>query len=220
MAFTLYYHPLSSYCHKVLVALYERGVDVDKRIVDLGDAGERAALQALWPFAKFPVLSDQRRGKDVAESSIIIEYVDQHCSGARKLIPEDREEALEVRFWDRVFDQYVHTPMQAIVLDRILGKNTEMAGERATMQTAYALIDARMKGRTWVAGQAFSMADCAAAPALFYANNVHPFAPGFEHLLAYYERLMARPSVAQVLLEAKPYWHMYPFQENLPQRFR
>lgn len=220
MSLTLYYHPLSSYCHKVLVALYEQGVFFEKRIVNLGDEADRAALQAMWPFTKFPVLRDSGRGKDVAESSIIIEYVDQHVGQQGRLIPDERDEALDVRFWDRVFDNYGQTPMQAIVLDRILGKNTDMAGERATLRTAYAMIDARMKGRSWVVGQAFSMADCAAAPALFYANNVEPFPPQLQHLIAYYERLMDRPSVAQVLDEAKPYWGMFPFAENLAERFR
>lgn len=220
MALTLYYHPLASFCHKVLIALYERGVAFDKRIIDLGDPGDRAALQSVWPFARFPVLGDSRRGRDVAESSIIIEYVDHYAPGTHTLIPGDWEEALDVRLWDRVFDGYVQVPMQAIVLDRILGSKGDMGRERETLGTAYALIDRRMQGREWAAGGAFSMADCAAAPALFYANTVHAFPPECAALVAYYERLMARPSVARVMEEARPYLGMYPFAENVEARFR
>ena len=220
MSLTLYYHPLSSFCHKVLVGLYEHGVYFEKREINLGDEADRATLTALWPFTKFPVLSDQRRGRDVAESSIIIEYVDHHSGDNRKMIPADWEDALEVRLWDRVFDAYVHAPMQAIVANRIRGGSADMAAERAMIETAYRMIERRMAGRKWVAGKDFSMADCAAVPALFYANTVSPFPDDCVNVQSYYERLMTRPSVARVLEEAKPYFGMYPFADAIPERFR
>ena len=220
MPLTLYYHPLSSFCHKVLVALYEHGVYFEKREINLGDAADRAALAALWPFTKFPLLSDARRGRDVAESSIIIEYMDHYAGDNRKMIPADREDALDVRLWDRVFDSYVQGPLQAIVANRMRGGTGAMAAERTTLDTAYSMLEARMAGRKWVAGKDFSMADCAAAPALFYASTVQPIPREYASVQSYFENLVARPSVARVLDEAKPYFSMYPFAENIPARFR
>ncbi len=220
MAFTLYYHPLSSYCHKVLVALYEHGVDFTPRIINLGDEADRAELRTAWPMVKFPVLRDDGRERDVAESSIIIEYLDVHAAGPRKLIPDDRDDALDVRLWDRVFDNYVQGPMNAIVADRIFSGAANLAPQRAALDNVYRMIEERMQERTWAAGKDFSMADCAAAPALFYASTVQPFPDNCAGLHAYFERLMARPSVKRVMEEAKPYFHMYPFEENVPERFR
>jgi glutathione S-transferase len=220
MALTLYYHPLASYCHKVLVALYEHGAPFTPRLIDLGNADDREELAARWPLVKFPVLRDDARGRDVAESSIIIEYLDQHAAGAAPLIPAQADEALDVRLWDRVFDNHVQSPMQEIVLDRILGKGADLTAQRNALLAVYRLIDARMDGRAWVAGSAFSMADCAAAPALFYAETLVPFPDDCARLRAYYERLMARPSVARVLAQARPYFGMYPFAENIAPRFR
>lgn len=220
MAITLYFHPLASFCHKVLIALYERGIDFEKRVIDLGDEKDRAALQAIWPIGKFPVIRDHARGRDVPESSIIIEYLDHFYPGAAPLLPPECEAALDVRLWDRFFDNYVQGPMNAIVVDRITGSKGNMARERAALATAYRMIDERMASRQWVAGDSFSMADCAAAPALFYAATLVPFADGASHLDAYFERLIERPSVRQVLAEAKPYFSMYPFAEAIPARFR
>lgn len=220
MPLTLYYHPLSSFCHKVLVALYEHGVDFTPRLINLGDAADRAELQSVWPVIKFPVLRDQARARDVAESSIIIEYLDRHVARAHKMIPELWDDALDVRLWDRVFDNYVHGPVQQIVADRIHGAGADLTRQRAALDTAYRMIDERMKSRLWVAGEVFSMADCAAAPALFYAATLQPFPDGCANLAAYAERLIARPSVKRVLDEAKPYFSMYPFAENIPERFK
>jgi glutathione S-transferase len=217
---TLYYHPLASFCHKVLIALYEHGIDFEKRLINLGDAADRAELQAIWPIGKFPVIRDHARGRDVPESSIIIEYLDHFYQGGAPLLPPEWEAAYDVRLWDRFFDNYVQGPMNAIVLDRILGSKGDMARERAALATAYGMIDERMAARQWIAGDSFSMADCAAAPALFYAATLEPFANGASHLNAYFERLMARPSVQRVLEEAKPYFSMYPFEEAIPARFR
>ncbi|MFL6675714.1 MAG: glutathione S-transferase family protein [Massilia sp.] len=220
MAITLYYHPLASFCHKVLIALYEHGTAFDKRMIDLGVEEERAELAAIWPIGKFPVIRDHDRKRNVPESSTIIEYLDHFYPGAAALLPQDWEAAHEVRLWDRVFDNHVQGPVQAIVLDRLTGSKRDMARERAALATAYRMIEERMAPREWIAGDAFSMADCAAAPALFYAATLEPFPAGARHLEAYFERLMARPSVRRVLDEAKPYFSMYPFAEAIPARFR
>ncbi|SHG54008.1 glutathione S-transferase family protein [Massilia sp. CF038] len=219
MSLTLYYHPLASYCHKVMVALHELGLDAERKLINLGAEADRAQLQALWPMTKFPVLRDQARGQDVPESSIIIEYLDRHYGPAGRLLPADPDGALDVRLWDRVFDNYVQGPMQEIVAAHFSGGKDNSA-RLATLATAYRMIDARMAGRSWVAGEAFSMADCAAVPALFYACTLSPFPDDCVHLAAYFERLMARPSVQKTLEEARPYFDMYPFADAIAQRFR
>jgi glutathione S-transferase len=216
----LYYHPLSSFCHKVLIALYENNIEFERRIIDLGNEADRAELQAIWPFNKFPVIRDQTHKRDVAESTAIIEYLNHYSAGERSLLPADWEAAFEVRFWDRVFDNYVQRPMQQIVADRIRGNHGDLTSERTTLKTAYAMIDQHMASRTWVSGQDFSMADCAAAPALFYASTLQPFPNELKHLSTYFDRLTKRPSFGRVLEEAKPYFSMYPFADAIPQRFR
>lgn len=218
MSLTLYYHPLASFCHKALIALYEHKLAFEKRLIDLGNEADRAALQAIWPIGKFPVLQDGER--IVPESSTIIEYLELLHSGAGKLVPDARDAALEVRQWDRHFDSYVQVPVQQIVLDRLTGAAADLSQQRALLETAYRMTDRRLAGRPWIAGQDFSMADCAAAPALFYAATLVPFPDGAPNLDAYFERLMARPSVRRVLDEAKPYFAMYPFAEAIPERFR
>lgn len=217
---TLYFHPIASYCHKALIALYENGVPFSKRLIDLGDARDRAELSAHWPLCKFPVLRDEERDRDVPEATILIEYVERHFPTAARLIPDDADAALDVRLWDRILDNYVHAPMQAIVADRIGGSTGDLAGQRALLAKSYALIDDRMASRTWICCERFTLADCAAAPALFYASTLVPFDAGHAHLATYFERLVARPSVARVLDEAKPYFAMYPFADDLPERFR
>lgn len=219
MSLTLYFHPLSSYCHKALIALYENGIDFERRIIDLGNADDRVELAARWPLCKFPVIRDHARERDVPEATIIIEYLDRYFPGAQPLIPSDADDALDVRLWDRIFDNYVHASMQQIVSDRIHGSHGDMARERSMVATAYVMVDRHMAARQWIVGEAFSMADCAAAPALFYASTIVPFPDTCEHLAAYFERLVERPSYKRVLEEAKPYFAMYPFAENLPERF-
>ncbi len=219
MALTLYYHPLSSYCHKALTALYEHGADFDKRLIDLGSEAGRAELASVWPVVKFPVLRDHERQRDVPESSVIIEYLDHFYPGSTRLIPQDWDSALDVRLWDRFFDNHVQSPMQAIVADRIKGGSGALTRERAALNVAYGMIDERMASRQWIAGPDFSMADCAAVPALFYAMTLEPFPAAAVNLIAYFERLMARPSVLRVMDEARPYFGMYPFAEAIPQRF-
>ena len=221
MSLTLYYHPLSSFCQKVLVALYESGCEFDRRIIDLGNEVDRAELRAIWPFCKFPVLRDHVRQRDVSESTLIIEYLDHfYKSAAHPLLPGNWEDALEVRHWDRLFDNYVQAPMQKIVSDRMSGAQGDLTSERATLDTAYGMIDRHMSSRTWVSGQNFSMADCAAAPALFYASTVQPFSKESSNLSAYLDRLTKWPSFQRVIEEAKPYFSLYPFADAIPKQFR
>lgn len=220
MSLTLYFHPLSSFCHKALIALYELNIEFEKRVIDLGNDADRAELQALWPIGKFPVLRDHARQKVVPESSVIIEYLDRIHPGQAQLIPEDRETALEVRLWDRFFDLHVQVPMQKIVADRMNAANGDLTRERAALTTAYGMLERQLAARTWVASPAFSMADCAAAPALFYASTLVPFPDDYQHLSAYFDRLVQRTSVKRVIDEARPWFSWYPFAEAIPERFR
>jgi glutathione S-transferase len=221
-ALTLYYHPLSSYCHKVLIALDVLGIDLDKRLLNLGEPAERAAHLALWPTGKMPLLVDQ--GRPVPETSIIIEYLQRHhARPGRTLIPHDPDAALDVRLWDRLFDFYVMTPMQAFTADLLRPEADRdalnVARAREGLLSAYALIDSHLEGRTWMSGDAFSMADCAAAPALFYAVTYVPLSPQQGNLAAYFERLMSHPSVALTIDQARPYFKYYPGRSGLSLRF-
>ena len=212
MSLTLYFHPLSCYCQKVLVALYENGTPFTPKLVDLGDPGERADFLALWPIGKFPLLEDGP--KLVPESSIIIEYLALHHAGPQPLVPENPVAALDVRRLDRFFDLYVTAPMQKVVLDRIRPAESKdplgVAEAREMLKRAYGVLEAELDGRTWAAGESFSMADCSAAPALFYAERCVSFQDGYPRLAAYFERLRTRPSFARALAEAEPYFQFFP----------
>jgi glutathione S-transferase len=223
MALMLHMHPLSSYCHKVLIALYENETAFTPHIVDLGDPQAKAAFVALWPTAKIPLLQDTTRARIVPETSIIIEYLDRQYPGHRRLLPADTDTRLEARLWDRLFDSYVMTPMQGIVADRLRDQSERdprsVSTATATLHMAYDMIERHMASRTWAAGDAFSIADCAAAPALFYAGIIVPFAPTHVHLRAYFERLLSRPSVTRTIDEARPYFRYFPFHSSMPARF-
>jgi glutathione S-transferase len=213
MTLSLYYHPFSSFCQKVLVALYERDVPFERVVVDLSDAEQKAALERLWPMGKFPVLRDEARQVTVPESSLIVEYLDRVHPGP-PLVPADPDAALEVHLWDRFFDHYVETPMQKAVADNLRPEGSRdphgVDEARALLRRAYALLDDRLaKGAEWAAGERFSLADCGAGPALFYANIVQPFA-GCGHVEAYYARLLARPAFARAVEEARPFRHFFP----------
>ncbi|WP_316205213.1 glutathione S-transferase family protein [Bradyrhizobium sp. SZCCHNS3004] len=214
MSLTLYYHPLSSFCWKALIALYENDTPFTPKLVDLADSDERAAFLKLWPIGKFPVLRDEARGETVPESSIIIEYLDQHRPGATRFIPKDPELALQTRLRDRFTDLYVHMPTQAIVFDRLKPKESRdpfgVQEARARLRTSYAILERQLAPAGWAMGDGFSLADCAAMPALFYANKVEPFGETLKGVLAYLDRLKTRPSVARVLKEAEPYFHQFP----------
>lgn len=214
MSLKLYFHPLASFCWKALIALYENDTPFEPRIVDLMDAADSAAFKQVWPIGKFPVLRDNARDRTIPESSIIIEYLAQHYRGGTQLIPADADLAREVRLQDRFYDLYVHEPMQKIVTDRLRpdGKNDPHGVEqaRALLQTALGMVEHDMAGKSWAVGGAFTMADCAAAPALFYADKVMPLNATHKVAEEYLERLKQRPSMARVLEEAQPYFHMFP----------
>lgn len=223
MSLVLYYHPLASFCHKVLIALYENGTAFVPRAVDLLDAEQAAAFGDLWPVGKMPVLRDDARDRTIPETSIIIEYLDQHYPGASPLLPSDDAMRLDARLWDRFFDLYVQVPMQKIVTDRIRPDGSRdphgVATAHRDLQTAYEMIERRMASKTWATGETFSMADCAAAPALFFADIVAPFSATHPSAAAYIERLLGRASVQRVLAEAQPYFHMFPYRDQMPARF-
>ncbi|NOJ41599.1 glutathione S-transferase family protein [Bradyrhizobium australiense] len=214
MSLTLYFHPLASFCWKPLIALYEYNIPFRPNLVDLGNPAERAALLKLWGIGKFPVLRDDTRDQTVPESSIIVEYLDQHYRGRTRLIPEDPARALQTRLRDRFYDLYVHLPMQKIMLDRLRpeGKSDPHGVEeaRAQLRTSYAMIEQQMENGGWAMGEDFTLADCAAVPSLFYGSMAVPFGQAKKNLSAYLERLKARPSVARVLSEAEPYFQMVP----------
>jgi glutathione S-transferase len=224
MTLTLHFHPLSSYCHKVLIALYENGTPFEPQLLNLGDPAERQRYRELWPIGKMPILRDTARDRILPESSIIIEYLDRHYPGIRPLIPAEAEPALEARLWDRLFDLYVMTPMQQIVGDRIRPAGSQdphgVAAAEALLRTSYGVIEQSMADRAWAAGSEFSVADCAAAPSLFFAETLVPFSGTHRTLTAYFERLTSRASVQRVLEEAKPFLQYYPFQDRIAARFR
>jgi glutathione S-transferase len=171
-----------------------------------------------------PLLRDEARDSTIPETSIIIEYLEQYYAGPVRLLPPEIDRALQVRLWDRFFDHYVQAPMQTIVSNRRRPDGTadeiEVAAARATLTTAYAMIEKQLADKQWISGDGFTMADCAAAPALFYAETLIPFTPEQPNLRAYYDRLLARPSFARALEEARPFFKFYPYKERLPARFR
>ncbi|THD60668.1 glutathione S-transferase family protein [Phenylobacterium sp.] len=216
MTLTLYYHPLSSFCWKSLIALYEADIAFTPRLVNLGDPADRAAFQAVWPLAKFPVLRDEPRGQTVPESSLIVEYLARTQAGAASLVPADPDVAMRTRLLDRLIDNYVHLPFQQIVSERMRpdDRHDPFGAEqnRAKVREGYDLI-APMIASPWAMGETFTLADCAALPALFYADYAVRLAdwPG---LAAYLGRLKARPSVARVLDEAEPWFQYFPLKDG------
>lgn len=223
MSLTLYFHPLSSFCHKVLIALYENGTAFRAETVNFGDPPSVAALREKWPLGKIPILHDGTADRTVPETSIIIEYLQHHYPGPVQLLPDDAQACLEARLWDRFFDLYVNVPMQRIVAERMRPADAKdafgVADARRILDTAYAMIERQAKSDGWIAGDQFTIADCAAAPALFYASIVHPFGVQQTRLSGYFERLLARPSVRRVLAEARPYFSMFPYRDAMPKRF-
>lgn len=214
MALTLHFHPLSSFCQKVLVALYENDTPFKPQLVDLRDANSRAAFLKIWPIGKFPVLHDTQGDRTIPESTIIIEYLAQYYPGKTKLVPTDADHARQTRLSDRFYDLHVHLLMQKIVGDRLRPADKRdphgVVDARARLTTAYDVIDRDMVKKPWAMGDDFTMADCAAAPALYYANLVQPFADTHANVSRYFDRLMARPSFARAVKEADPYRKMFP----------
>jgi len=206
----LFAHPFSSYSQKVLIALYENDTPFTFRMLD--DAAGFAALEALWPLKRFPVLDDN--GSTVVEASIIIEHLAQHYPGPVRLLPNDPVAALQVRFLDRFFDNYVMTPMQKVVLNQLRPEGERdpkgVVEAKATLEVAYAWLEGTIKNHAWAAGDEFSLADCAAAPSLFFADWVHPIGRKFSSVQAYRSRLLARPSFARAVNEARPFRVLFP----------
>ena len=214
MALTLYMHPLSSFCHKALIALYENAIAFTPQVVNLGDPVARDNFRKVWPIGKFPVLRDAARDQTIPESTSIIEYLAQHYPGPVKLIPDEPQLAAGVRSADRFYDLHVHAPLQKLVGDKLrpadghdpIGVNEA----REQLRTALRIADSEMVARRWAVGELFSMADCAAAPPLFFINKMLPLAGEFPQLSAYLERLMKRPSYARALVEAQPFLALFP----------
>jgi glutathione S-transferase len=210
MSLTLYAHPFASYCWKVLIALYENGTPFNYRKVD--DAAAFAELQSLWPLKKFPVLKDDEA--TIIESTIIVEHLMLHHPGTRRLIPQGIDSALKVRFMDRFFDNYIMTPMQSLVSDHMRAEDERdaqrVADAKASLDVAYGWLEKQLSPQCWAVDDDFTLADCAAAPALFYADWVHPIGDRFSSVRAYRTRLLARPSVARTVDEARPYRKLFP----------
>jgi glutathione S-transferase len=207
----LFAHPFSSYCQKVLIALYENAVPFTYR--HLGDDREaQAELGRLWPLGKFPLLKDGDAA--IIEATVIIAYLQVKHPGPIRLIPDTIDAALETRLLDRICDNYVMSPMQKVVGDAMRpadGKDPAgVADALATLEKAYGWINARLAGRQWATGEDFTLADCAAAPSLFYADWVHPISGNYGALRAYRTRLLARPSFARAVDEARPYRGFFP----------
>jgi glutathione S-transferase len=223
MTLVLYMHPLASFCHKVLIALYENGTPFEAQMVNFADEASSADLLSRWPVGKIPVLRDAERGRTIPETSIIIDYLQHYYPGPVPLLPAAYDAALDVRLWDRFFDLHVSVPMQKIVLDRLRPEgDRDVAGvaeARDLLKTAYGMAEAQLAGKMFIAGDDFSLADCAALPALFFAETLEPFSGAHANLAAYFERLLARPSVVRVIDEARPYFQYYPYRENLDARF-
>jgi glutathione S-transferase len=210
MPLTLYAHPFAAYCWKPLIALYENAIPFTYRVVE--DAAGWAELESLWPIKKFPLLRDG--DATILESTIIVEYLMRHYPGASRMIPLADDAALAVRFMDRFFDNYVMTPMQTLVADRMRTHSERdakgVADARKMLDVAYGWLEKRLAPQAWASGSTFSLADCAAAPALFYADWVHPLDERFPAVRAYRARVLARTSVARVVDEARPYRKLFP----------
>ena len=212
MSLQLYAHPFSSYCQKVLVALYENDTPFTYRLLGLDDPQAGEELAVLWPLKRFPVLVDGP--ETVVESSVIIEHLALAHPGSTPLLPAEPKAALGVRMMDRFFDNYVMTPLQTIVFDHIRAAEDRdpygVAKAREMLDDAYSWLDQTVAARQWACGPDFTLADCAAAPSLFYADWVHEIDTAFPHARAYRARLLARPSFARAVDEARPFRHFFP----------
>ena len=205
----LYAHPFSSYSQKVLIALYENATPFEYR--NLEEPAANAELATLWPLKRFPVLLDD--GRCILESSTIVAHLQAHHPGPVCLIPPGHA-GLEVHMLDRVFDNYVMTPMQKVVLDMLRpAADRDRYGvveARELLDQIYLWLDQRLEGRHWIAGAGFTLADCAAAPSLFYADWAHEIPAGYGRLRAYRARLLNHPSIVRVVEEARPFRHYFP----------
>ncbi|TJV04053.1 MAG: glutathione S-transferase family protein [Mesorhizobium sp.] len=218
MSLTLHFHPLASFCWKPLIALYENGTPFTPVIVDLSDACSRGAFLKISPTGKMPALRDDARDRTLLESTIVVEYLAAHYPGPVELVPADIDQALAVRQADRFYDFYVQEPMQKIVGDRLRPQDkTDPFGveqARDQLRTSYAIVEQEMQSKVWAMGDAFSMADCAASPGLFYANKVEPFGDRYPAVKGYHDRLLQRPAFSRVIEEAQPYFKLFPYNNG------
>jgi glutathione S-transferase len=214
MTYVLHYHPLSSFCWKVQIALDEGGVKHERVVVNLGDPAERAAYLKISPLGKIPALVDKARNTAVVETSLIVEYLALNESSARHLLPVDAVAAMPVRELDRYFDTYVQHNMQKIVLDNARpegsGDPYGVTQARNDMKAVLDWLERKLPKKGWATGDTFNMADCAACPALYYANYAQPFETTHPNVFTYFMRLKARPSFARALEEAQPFLHWVP----------
>ncbi|MGL5116707.1 MAG: glutathione S-transferase family protein [Beijerinckiaceae bacterium] len=212
MSLSLYAHPFSSYCQKVLVALHENGTPFQLKFLSQDDPETGMEFATLWPVQHMPLLRDG--DVSVMESTIIIEHLQLFHPGPTRFLPDDPKAALRTRFMDRVFDSYVMAPMMRIVFDAIRQPEARdahgVADARSKLDKAYAWLNGELAGQTFAAGDTFGLADCAAAPSLFYADWVHPIAAEQSHLRAYRQRLLTRPSFAKCVEDARPYRNLFP----------
>lgn len=212
MALALYGHPFSSYTQKVLVALYENGTPFEFRSLGPDSPQHSAEWLRHWPIGKFPLLVDG--GRNIIESTIIIEYLQLMHRGPVRLLPADPMAALDVRFLDRFFDLHVMSPVQHAVGAALTGDSVKrqegLAFAEKKLELAYAWLEGRLAGRTWATGEDFTLADCAAAPSLFYADWTQRISGAFPLVRAYRARLLARPSFARAVEEARPYRSLFP----------
>lgn len=213
MTLKLYYHPLSSYCHKALIALYENDIPFEPIVVNLADEQSSAEMKALWPVGKFPVLKDERRGHAIAESSVIIDYLDTHYA-RKRLIPTDPDAAWQARMWDRFFDLYVMEKQGKLVEDNLRPAEARdphgVARAKEALAKSYAIFEKQLGKGAFALGDDYTLADCAASPALFYASLAVPITDTTPKLKTYYERLVHRPSYLRALKEAEPFFHWVP----------
>ncbi len=214
MSLRLYYHPLSSFCQKVLIALYENDTPFERELIDFGNPESAAKLFAIWPIGKFPVLEETATNHVVPESSIIIEYLDQHHPGPMRFLPDEPDAARQTRMRDRFYDLNVNVPMQKIVTDRLRpqgqGDAHGVAHAKSQLQTALGMVEKDMAAKSFAMGDRITMADCAAAPALYYADMVLPLTEAYPHAARYLQRLSERASFARVIAEAEPYRKFFP----------
>ncbi|WP_259781862.1 glutathione S-transferase family protein [Aestuariispira ectoiniformans] len=212
MSLLLYGHPFSSYTQKALIALYENDTAFEFRLISPETPEHGAEWLRRWPLRKFPILVDGDR--TIAETSIIIEYLQLNHPGPIGLLPEDPAAALDVRFMDRFFDLHVMSAGQHAVNGALTGNPDRREEGLATaiekLEMAYAWLEDRLAGRTWACGEEFTLADCAAGPSLFYADWIHRISEDFPQLRAYRTRLLARPSFARAVEEARPYRPLFP----------
>jgi glutathione S-transferase len=214
----VYGHPFASFYWKVLIALYEREVPFEFLMVDPDHPENSEAVGRPAPTGQFPVLIDGDR--TVIESAAIIEYLDLHHGDAPPMVPADPRAAIEARQLDGIFDDYVSAPLTRMVLNALRDHDKRDpyidAEAKATLDKSYAWSNRWMQGREWPANDVFGIADCAAAPALFYAHWGYPIPQALTALRDYRGRLLARPSIARVVEEARPWRAIFPLKGRTP----